>query len=361
MTQMTPTPFTISALLLSMLSGCGGGSDNTGPPAVPFNVVVSMNATLSANETPSAYTTEYHAIHAAGARGAQTAAPWSSLNPTGTNYDLTMIDNPLFGLNALAGYGFSSILVNLPAVAITSRTMPADIAALPFNDARVKARYRALIDQVTPHLNASVQYVSLGNEVDTYLSTHPTEWAQYKELIDDARTYIRSLKPNIKVGVTTTFEGATSTHTANVASLNANMDVVILTYYPINSGTFVPRHPSTVDADMTAMVNIADGKPLVVQEWGYPSSASLSSSRQMQADFIANTFSSWKQHGSGRIPFISFFKRREWNTAHCETLSGQTAGQRFYEFLCSLGLLNNDGTQKTAYPILITGMSTIGQ
>jgi len=325
-----------------------------------------MNANLSASgmtaEPISNYTAEYTAIYNAGARGAQTAAPWSSLDPTGTGtntYDLTMITNPYFGLNALAGYGFTSILINIPIVALGSRTMPSTLAALPFDDSAVKDRYHALIDQVLPYLNSSVQYVSLGNEVDTYFSTHASELPNFKALIEDARAYLQSQKPTIKVGVTTTFDGATLTQAANVASLNANMDVIILTYYPTNSSTFVPRNPSTVATDMAAMISIAGSKPLVLQEWGYPSSTVLSSSQQKQADFIANTFTTWRQYGSGRIPFISFFKRRDWNDAQCQTSSGQATGQPFYEFLCSLGLLNNIGTQKAAYASLLAGISTI--
>ena len=361
---MNPARQLVLAVVISLLSACGGSDDSTS------NIVVSMNANISASEPLSNYTAEYQDIYATGARGAQTAAPWSSLettpNPlplTGPTYDLTMVSNPYFGLNALAGYGFTSILVNIPIVAISSRTMPADIAGLPFNNATVKSRYHSLIDQVVPYFNSSVKYISLGNEVDTYLSANPTEWAAYKTLIEDARTYIHSLKPNIKVGVTTTFDGfignASAQTAANVASLNANMDVIILTYYPTNSSTFVPRAPATVSSDMAKMINIAGGKPLVMQEWGYPSSTVLSSSEQMQADFITNTFSLWKQYGSGRIPFISFFKRREWNSAYCATLSGQSSGQPFYEFLCSLGLLDNAGTPKLAYTAFATELSKI--
>jgi len=353
-------------LILLLLTGCGGGGGGSGsgaPLFANFSPAVSMNANLSASgmtaEPISNYTTEYQAIYNAGARGAQTAAPWSSLNPTGTTYDLTMITDPNFGLAALAGFGFTSILINIPIVAIDSRKMPADIATLAFNDAAVKSRYRALIDQVVPYLNDSVKYVSLGNEVDTYFSTHGSELADFKELIEDARTYLLSQKPNIKVGVTTTFDGATATQVTGVASLNANMDVIILTYYPVNPSTFVPRNPSTASTDMAAMIAIAGSKPLVLQEWGYPTSSVLSSTEQKQADFIANTFTSWRQYGSSRIPFISFFKRRDWNDDQCKALSGQVAGGSFYEFLCSLGLLNNSGSQKAAYASLLAGIATI--
>jgi hypothetical protein len=352
--------FVFAVALIVMLSACGGGG---GSDSTPFNPVISMNANISASESISTYTAEYNAIYADGARGAQTAAPWSSLETGTMVYNLVMVDdtNTYFGLNALAGYGFSSILINIPIVAIAARTMPADIAGLAFDDPTVISRYRALIDQVSSFLNSSVKYISLGNEVDTYFNTHSGEVAAYKALIEDARTYIHSLNPNIKVGVTTTFDGfvgnASAQTKSDVASLNANMDVIILTYYPTGAG-FVPRDPSTVGTDMALMVATAAGKPLVMQEWGYPSSSILSplplDSEQMQADFITNTFTSWKMYGSNRIPFISFFKRRDWDDAQCMTLTGQSSGQPFYEFMCSLGLLDNAGIPKAAYTSLTT-------
>ena len=180
-----------------------------------------MNATLSASEPLSSYTAEYTAIAALGVRGAQTAAPWNSLNPTGTTYDLTMITNPFFGLDRLAELGFTTIFLNIPVVALTQRTMPADIAVLAFNDPVVKARLRALIDRILPTLNSAVVYVALGNEVDSYFATHGAEWPQFVELVEDARGYVRAARPDVRVGVTTTFDGATATQRAAVATLNA--------------------------------------------------------------------------------------------------------------------------------------------
>jgi hypothetical protein len=356
----------IAAALIVMLSACGGGG---GSDSTAFNPVVSMNANIG-SETITKYTAEYNAIYAAGARGAQTAAPWSSLETGTTGYTLVMIDdtNTYFGLNALAGYGFSSILINIPIVAIDKRTMPSDITGLAFDDSTVISRYHDLIDQVVPFLNSSVKYISLGNEVDTYFNSNGGEVAAYKALIEDARAYIHLSNPNIKVGVTTTFDGfvgnASAQTKSDVANLNANMDVIILTYYPTGAG-FVPRDPSTVGTDMAAMVATAAGKPLVMQEWGYPSSSILSplplNPEQMQADFITNTFTYWKMYGSNSIPFISFFKRRDWSATDCTTLTkGQIAGQAFFEFMCSLGLLDNAGTPKAAYTSLTTEISNIG-
>lgn len=323
------------------------------PAPSTFGGIVSVNANLSSSEPLSNYTSDYQAVYSIGARGAQTAAPWVSLNPTGSTFDFSMIANPYFGLSALESIGFEAIFLNIPIVAIDKRTMPADIASLAFDDPIVKGRFHALIDVIKDQLTDRVKYVALGNEVDTYFASHPSEWTAYVSLVEDARNYLRSLKPNIQVGVTTTFEGASSTAASQVASLNANMDIVALTYYPTGS-SFVVHDPATVKDDVAKMTALANNKPVVVQEWGYPSSGALGSSEQMQADFLANSFMQLKAQGSARFPFVSFFKYRDWNASYVETITGQTPGQNFYEFMSSLGLKKNDGSPKAGYTILVT-------
>lgn len=349
----------------AVLLGCSGSTSDPSPSPPPppsFTPVVALNATLSGSEPVSAYAGEFAAAYATGARGAQIAAPWQALNPTGTTYDLTVLANPYFGTAALAGQGFATILLNLPIITVGTRSMPADIVTLPFDDPVVLARYRALLDQVLPYLTNEVRYVALGNEVDTYLAAHPTEWAAYWTLIEDARAYLATLRPAVMVGVTTTFDGATGAHADEVAALNANMDVVILTYYPIDGTTFVPRAPTSVAFDFAAMVAVAGDKPVVLQECGCPSSTVLASSEDLQAAFVSAAFAAWRTFGSDRFPFISFFKLRDWNDAHCMAISGgQSAGQPFYEFLRSLGLEQNDATAKLAFAALLSGIAGIGQ
>jgi len=75
-------------------------------------------------------------------------------------------------------------------------------------------------------------------------------------------------------------------------------------------------------------------------------------SEQRQADFITNSFTQLKAQGSARFPFVSFFKYRDWNTAQVQTITGQKAGQNFYEFMSSLGLKNNDRSEKASYKII---------
>ncbi|GAB4443963.1 MAG: hypothetical protein OHK0011_26180 [Turneriella sp.] len=358
---------------MQVLQGDGSASGATDT----FNGVLAFNLSISSSpgcgEALSLYTTEYQNAYTFGARGAQTAAPWSNLEDDGTaepgedadGFNLTMVSNSFFGLDAIHGYGFTHIFFNLPALTHTGRKIPSDISGLAFNHPTVKMRYRRAIDKVLPYLNGSVKYFSLGNEVDSYLKTRPTaEWTEYKELIEDARSYLKSLKPNIIVGVTTTFAGFSGAESAAIAALNENMDAYFLTYYPI-SGAFVASNPGVVSTDFAAMVTQSGSKPIVIQELGYPTSTTNSGSEANQATFIANVFDQWKQRGSVKFPFLSFFKRREWNACECAAQTASIApnnvpGNPFYDFMCSLGILNNDSTAKSSNATLISKMSEVG-
>ena len=42
------------------------------------------------------------------------------------------------------------------------------------------------------------------------------------------------------------------------------------------------------------------------------------------------------------LPFLAFFKRKDWNSAFCNTVTGQVSPHPFFEFMCSLGFTKSD-------------------
>lgn len=351
----------LAALLIAILfCACGGdGGSQTSQPQ-PFGGLLAMSMHESPGQDSDAvYQQDYDFGVAAGANAAQIIVPWSVFeNPPGT-FNTSFVDNAGYGLDQLAARGLK-ILFTFSSIGVSNKTVPSDLLGETFNSATMKARYRNAIDQLLPYLNANVLYFSVGNEVDTYLKANPGEWTAYRELYEDALAYLHQVRPGIKVGVTTTFAGANGIEMANVTTLNTMSDVLVLTYYP-TSALFQVQDPTVVMGDIPQMVTLANGKPLVIQEAGYPSAASLSSSEQMQSDFVTNVFQAWLAQGATNIPFVSLFKMKEWTPAHCTTISGGgVPGTPFYDFLCSLGLRNNDYTPKTAWQALLDGAATAG-
>ncbi len=301
--------------------------------------------------TDGNYIDDYDLAQSIGVNAAQILIPWSVFEPTAGTYNTSLFTNAGWGLDVLSARGLK-ILLTFSILDISSKTVPADLAALPLNDPLVKSRYRNAISQILPYLNSNVVYFSVGNEVDSRLIANPGEWATYTELVNDAITYIHTLLPDIEVGVTTTFENSVA-ESANIATLNTNTDIHIMTYY-LTDGSFIVRGPpSTVLADVDTMLSQAAGKPLVLQEIGYPSSAVSGGTESDQAKFVEQVFAKWQAVGATQIPYIAFFKQKDWNPTFCVTITGQVSPQPFYEFMCSLGFTKNDRSVKPAWTTLV--------
>ena len=168
--------------------------------------------------------------------------------------------------------------------------------------------------------------------------------------------YAHQLDPALQVGVTATADGALSLSGTELHELNAASDVVILTYYPLTftATSVTVRSPSEVARDFIAMRSFAGGKPLLLQEVGFPAAASNGSSQALQAAFVTQVFAAWKQQG-GQIPFLNFFLLHDFTPQMCADFGvyyGAAGSQPFTDFLCTLGLRQADGTPRAAWATL---------
>ena len=179
-------------------------------------------------------------------------------------------------------------------------------------------RFHALVDTIAPYINSNVWYVSIGNEIDVFLSRHPEQWEAYKAFYRDAIQYIHRVVPSVRVGVTVTFDGAIGQDAGNIAAITSSSDVCIFTYYPL-TGNFQVRDPTSPAIDFQFMLDLAGPRLVIVQETGYPSDTLLGSSEQKQAEFISCAFSAWAAAPS-RLQFVNFFALHDLSRAICDTL-----------------------------------------
>lgn len=282
----------------------------------------------------------------AGATGNMISKTWHELEPQAGQFMLEDLSNDLN--YRTAKYNQLEFL-SLQILNTTTKETPPDLLPVAFDEPEMITRFQQFFDALLPRLNERVQYLSIGNEVDAYLSAHPDEWKPYQQFYEAALAYVHQRAPWIKVGVTATF-GGTQTYHNEVADLNAQSDVWIMTYYPL-AADFGVREPDVPLVDFPQMVGWAGDKPLVLQEVGYPAAESLDSSEAKQAAFVHNVFRAWEADAA-HIPFLSYFAQGDFSDEMCKgflTYYGLPDQQRFYDFLCTLGLLKVDGTPREAW------------
>jgi hypothetical protein len=286
----------------------------------------------------------------AGVRGVIATYTWSALEPTPGHIDVSQLQN---GLEYYHQKGLK-VLLGIQVINTVRREVPSDLAAVSFDDPQFIARFHTLLDAVRGALSGAEQYLSIGNEVDVYLQAQPTEWKAYTSFYADAVAYLHDHSPGLLIGVTTTFGGSAGESGAMVHSLNASSDVVILTYYPLqgDAQALPPTSPAT---DIPRMVSLAGGKPVVLQEAGYPSGGLNASSEAAQQQFVTELFQAWHAAGNN-APFLSYFLLYDFDTTTCNALGTYYGSMdpAFLSYLCTLGLRHSDGTPKPAWDAFVT-------
>ena len=137
-------------------------------------------------------------------------------------------------------------------------------------------------------------------------------------------------------------------------TLNSPSDVIILTYYPLQGDSQVL--PATSPAtDIPLMLSLAGGKPVVLQEAGYPSGAPNASSEASQQQFVVDLFQAWHTAGNS-LPFLSYFALYDFDQTTCAALGTYygSADPAFLSYLCTLGLRHSDGSAKPAWGAFVT-------
>jgi hypothetical protein len=232
---------------------------------------------------------------------------------------------------------------------------------LAWDDPQMIQRFEALFDEIQPLFNSHLKYISIGNEVDAYFQSHPEEFQGYVTFYDDIVAYIHMHAPGLQVGVTTTFTGTFGAAQTMVTQLTENSDVLIFTYYPLRPN-FDPEPPDVPLTDFSTMVQFAGGRPVILQEVGYPSSRKLKSSAQKQKQFVQNVFTAWNNVGPA-IPFLIYFGMHDFGAKFTRSLVryyGITDPTgHFAAYLKSLGLRHVNDSAKPGWKAFVHGVATV--
>lgn len=340
----------VMLVLVTLSVGYTAAQDDLPEPVLAVSTIPVLDPPLTADNAIERYTEAMELADDAGVTGNFISKTWSELEPDAGKYAL---DDLQGDLNYRTGIYNHLEMIGIQVINTTNRETPPDLLDVPFDALDMIERFQRLFDALLPVLNDRVVYFAIGNEVDAYLSAHPDEWQAYTTFYEASLAYIHQTAPQIKVGVTTTFNGAAA-YPDQVADLNVMSDVFIMTYYPLNMD-FTVRPPDAPLTDFPQMVAWAGEKPLLLQEVGYPVAESLGSSEAAQAEFVQHVFAAWEANAAD-IPFLSYFALGDFSEELCTTLTGYYGlpdAQLFRDYLCTLGLLTADGTPRAAWQAFV--------
>ena len=244
----------------------------------------------------------------------------------------------------------TGIVLSINPVDMSNLRVPAYLQGRRFDDAQFIMAFNRFVDYVLAESkDLKIVAISIGNEVDIWIGKDASKWDQYKTFANAVRRHIKSTHPNVPVGVKTTFSATFGKSRKAIARINANMDALMMTYYPLND-SYVVRPLKSIADDFGRMVKLAGKKPVLVLEAGYPSGSKNGGSLEKQAKFIDAVFRAWDQYPR-QIKMINFVwlhdVSREETRAIAKTFPS-VAGP-LGSFFGTLGLKKHDGQPKPAF------------
>lgn len=241
------------------------------------------------------------------------------------------------------------ISLNVRVVDGDHRSIPSAYQRWNFDDPRMSRALDGLLRAVGPRVRGRVKWIALGNEVDHYFDGHRSEIGPYAKLLHNVMGTIRQQFPGALFTVNFSEQRLDQLHD-RFAPITSTVDFYSFNYYPVNSD-FTVKDPDSIGLTMDRMIQAAEGKPVMFQELGYPSSEILHSSEEQQARFVANAFEELRRN-RGKVVAATFNWMSDLPQEVVDQLGryyGMANSDKFKAFLGSIGLFDRNGRPKRAW------------
>jgi hypothetical protein len=339
--------------LCALLGLMGCVDSTTSQPPAPTGNMAGRTFSISANPRPvptpgvAEYIAGLDTAIAAGTRGIVHTYTWSSLEPDSVRMSVRqMLDDMRYSRSR----GLTTFL-GIQVINTVKREVPGELTTTRWNSARMLARFERLLDAMGGDLQ-TVRYVSIGNEVGTYLSS-TNEWADFTDFLRAARAAVQRRAPTVRVGTTLEWARTRDTDALPARALLAESDLAVFTWYPLGADWQINRADPV--AAFSAMRTTASGRPIVLQELGYPAAAQNGSSEAAQATFFRQAIDAWRAIPAADMPMINLFLLHDLTPTACDELQAYYGLRtpRFAASLCSLGLRRSDGSPRPAWNAVV--------
>lgn len=222
-------------------------------------------------------------------------------------------------------------------------SMPADLIGKKFDDPIVLKRFKLFLDKFMDRY-PEINYLGLGNEVNTYFRLRPAEADSYLRFLRIATKYIRGRYPRVRVYAIIMASDLKSADIVFARRVRRATDLIAFTYYKpvfyaLNKGKLPIK---TIARDFKTFADIAGGEKFIITETAMVSSEFAGGSPDYQVWYLRQMFRMINKYRN-RIEFFCWFLLYDWPPG------GISQAHPTWEIFSSLGLFESDGTPKASY------------
>jgi len=225
-------------------------------------------------------------------------------------------------------------------------------------------RVVSVLDEILSRYDI-VDTVILGGQTESQFRFYEQNIPVYKELFNGVYDKIKEKHPDVKIGNSFALHQVLNKNLRYVVTDLSIGDFVAFSYSPVDALNDIVKTPEQAKEELEQVFDLAGDKPVGLFEISWSTSDFVGGSEDMQTEFLKKSFEFYTEN-EAKIEFFTWYRQYDRPDGTCiveaptigdDTLivGGSGLGtsehvvERLSNYICSAGLINNDGNHKSSW------------
>jgi len=210
-----------------------------------------------------------------------------------------------------------------------------------------------------------IDIVILSGETESQFRFHEQNIPVYKELFNGVYEKIKQNHPDVKIGNAFALHHVLNKNLQHIVSDLAIGDFVAFSYSPVDALNEIVKTPQQAKQDLQQAFDLVGDKKVGIFEISWSTSDFVRGSDSTQTEFLEKSFEYYTENES-ELEFFTWYRQYDRPEGTCVieeqeigddtlTVGGSGFGtsehviERLSNYICSAGLISNDGTPKSSW------------
>ena len=211
----------------------------------------------------------------------------------------------------------------------------------------------------------TIDTVILAGDTESQFRFHEQNIPVYKDLFNGIYDEIKQKHPDVKIGNAFALHQVLNKNLRYIVSDLAIGDFVAFSYFPVDTLNEIVKTPQQAKEELQQVFDLAGGKKVGIFEISWSTSNFVGGSDSTQTEFLEKSFEFYTENES-ELEFFTWYRQYDRPEGTCNieeqeigddilTVGGSGFGssehviERLSSYICSAGLINNDGTPKSSW------------
>ena len=225
-------------------------------------------------------------------------------------------------------------------------------------------RVVSVLDEILSRYDL-VDTVILAGQTESQFRFYEQNIPVYKELFNGVYEKIKEKHPDVKIGNAFALDQVLNKNLRYIVTELSIGDFVAFSYSPIDSLNDIVKTPEQAKEELQQMFDLAGDKKVGIFEISWSTSNFVGGNETGQTEFLEKSFEFYSENES-EIEFFTWYRQYDRPEGTCivedpiigdDTLtvggssfgSSEHVSERLSHYICSAGMINNDGNPKSSW------------